>query len=450
MLLAAALLSGCGAATPASAQPVETPEPSEEIVIYRGEAEMDLSDKSPDELRQCLPELSNLKEAKLNADTLSAEELGELQALRPDVRFLFQVTLNGKTCDPETEKLDLAGANGKTMREAFAWAAYLPKLKSLELGEGDAADNSIPWAELAKLRAERPDLRVKYEFTLYGQEFSLDSEEMNLTHIPMDDQGALVKAVTDCMPKLRYLDMDSCGVDDEHLAEIRDAHPEANVVWRIWFGDTLEGRAGYSVRTDVDRILASNPGIGGELTPENTKSLKYCTKVKYLDLGHNSYMSSIDFVRYMPDLEATVLAMGNWSDVSPLASCPKLRYAELQTTCINDLRPLARLKNLTDLNLCYNFALHDISPLYEMTQLKRLYLGMYTPVPAEQVAELQRRIPGCEINTSTDNPTDGQWRYTAVTPYGNELAPAYEWLREVMRYEEAPGSYAYSYNDPLY
>ena len=450
MLLAAALLSGCGAATPASAQPVETPEPSEEIVIYRGEAEMDLSDKSPDELRQCLPELSNLKEAKLNADTLSAEELGELQALRPDVRFLFQVTLNGKTCDPETEKLDLAGANGKTMREAFAWAAYLPKLKSLELGEGDAADNSIPWAELAKLRAERPDLRVKYEFTLYGQEFSLDSEEMNLTHIPMDDQGALVKAVTDCMPKLRYLDMDSCGVDDEHMAEIRDAHPEANVVWRIWFGDTLEGRAGYSVRTDVDRILASNPGIGGELTPENTKSLQYCTKVKYPDLGHNSYMSSIDFVRYMPDLEATVLAMGNWSDVSPLASCPKLRYAELQTTCINDLRPLARLKNLTDLNLCYNFALHDISPLYEMTQLKRLYLGMYTPVPAEQVAELQRRIPGCEINTTTDNPTDGQWRYTAVTPYGNELAPAYEWLREVMRYEEAPGSYAYSYNDPLY
>ena len=450
MLLAAALLSGCGAAAPASAQPVETPEPSEEIVIYRGEAEMDLSDKSPDELRQCLPELSNLKEAKLNADTLSAEELGELQALRPDVRFLFQVTLNGKTCDPETEKLDLAGANRKTMREAFAWAAYLPGLKSLELGEGDAADNSIPWAELAKLRAERPDLRVKYEFTLYGQEFSLDSEEMNLTHIPMDDQGALVKAVTDCMPKLRYLDMDSCGVDDEHMAEIRDAHPEANVVWRIWFGDTLEGRAGYSVRTDVDRILASNPGIGGELTPENTRSLKYCTKVKYLDLGHNSYMSSIDFVRYMPDLEATVLAMGNWSDVSPLASCPKLRYAELQTTCINDLRPLARLKNLTDLNLCYNFALHDISPLYEMTQLKRVYLGMYTPVPAEQVAELQRRIPGCEINTSTDNPTDGQWRYTAVTPYGNELAPAYEWLREVMRYEEAPASYAYSYNDPLY
>ena len=203
------------------------------------------------------------------------------------------------------------------------------------------------------------------------------------------------------------------------------------------------------MRTDVERILASNPGIGGELTPENTKSLKYCTKVKYLDLGHNSYLSSIEFVRYMPDLEAAILAMGDWSDASPLSGCTKLRYAELQTTCINDLRPLVTLTSLTDLNLCYNFALHDISPLYELTQLQRLYLGKYTPVPAEQVAEMQRRAPNCEINTTTENPTDGKWRYTAVTPYGNEVAPAYQWLRDVMRYDEAPSSYAYSYNDPL-
>ena len=220
--------------------------------------------------------------------------------LRPDVDFLFHITLNGKNCDENTEKLDLTGANRKTMEETFAWAACLPNLKTLELGTGDAATSTNPWAALARLRANQPELQVNYAFTLFDQEFSLDSEEMNLTHIPMDDQGALVKAVTDCMPKLRYLDMDSCGVDDEHMAEIRDAPPEANVVWRIWFGDTLEGRAGYSVRTDVERILASNPGIGGELTPENTQSLKYCTKVKYLDLGHNSYMKSIDFVRYMP------------------------------------------------------------------------------------------------------------------------------------------------------
>ena len=447
-LLCLALLSGCGA--PGQTAPTAaTPEPTEEIVIDRGEPEMDLSDKSLDELRQMLPELTNLQRARLKADSLSAEEFAELRALRPDVSFDYSFTLGGKSCTSDTTDLDLAAADGKSMEEAFAWAASMPGLKSLNLGSGAAAESPIPWEALAQLRAARPDLAVNYAFTLYGQDFTLDSEDMNLTHIPMDDQGALVKAVTDCMPHLRYLDMDSCGVDDEHMAEIRDKHPEANVVWRIWFGDTDEGRAGYSVRTDVERILASNPGIGGELTPENTRSLKYCTKVKYLDLGHNSYMSSIEFVRYMPDLEAVVLAMGDWSDASPLSGCTKLRYAELQTTCINDLRPLATLTNLTDLNLCYNFALHDISPLYELTQLQRLYLGKYTPVPAEQVAEMQRRAPNCEINTTTENPTDGQWRYTAVTAYGNEVAPAYQWLRDVMRYDEAPFSYAYSYNDPL-
>ena len=297
-----------------------------------------------------------------------------------------------------------------------------------------------------QLRQILPETEFQYRFDLYGTECDLSAASVNLYSVPVYsyDDGEFIDEVMNYMPQLRYVDMDSVGLSMRRLEEINLNHPDVKVVFRVFFGDN------YTARTDAERILASNPGIGGELTPENTQSLKYCTKVKYLDLGHNSYMKSIDFVRYMPDLEATVLAMGNWSDVSPLASCPKLRYAELQTTCINDLRPLARLQNLTDLNLCYNFALHDITPLYDMPQLQRVYLGMYTPVPAEQVAELQARTPTCEINTSTENPTDGKWRYTAVTPYGNELAPAYEWLREVMRYEEAPGSYSYSYNDPLY
>ena len=450
-LLCAALLSGCGALFPAAAQTAATPEPTEEVVIDQGQPEMDLSDKSLDELRQSLPELTNLQKASVDADTLGTEALRELQALRPDVSFLFHVTLNGKSCDENTEQIDLAGADRKTMEESFAWAALLPNLKTLELGTGDAAASTIPWEALARLRADRPELQVNYDFTLYGQEFSLDSEEMNLTHIPIDDQGALVKAITACMPNLRYLDMDSCGVDDEHMAEIRDALPQADVVWRIWFGVVGHGTAGYSVRTDVERILASNPGIGGELTPENTESLKYCTKVKYLDVGHNSYMRSIEFVRYMPDLEAVVLAMGNWFDASPLENCTKLRYAELQTTCLSDLRPLTKLKNLEDLNLCYCFALHDISPLYELPQLKRLYLGKLTPIPTEQVAKMQEIAPDCEIDVTTVNPTDGHWRYTGHDDYGvNYVAPAYQWLRDVMRYDEAPYSYAYPYNDPLY
>ena len=163
-------------------------------------------------------------------------------------------------------------------------------------------------------------------------------------------------------------------------------------------------------------------------------------------------MRSIEFVRYMPDLEAVVLAMGNWYDASPLENCTKLRYAELQTTCLSDLRPLSKLKNLTDLNICYCFALHDISPLYELPQLKRLYIGVLTPVPAEQVERMREIAPDCEIDTTLVDPTQGNWRVKpGLNEFGQtEYTDAYAWLREVMHYEEAPASYAYCYNDPLY
>ncbi len=447
-LLCLCLLAGCGL-RPHFSAPDPTPEPTPEV--YRGEAKMNFSEVSFEELCASLPELTELKEATLAEDSLTVEQYKTVCALRPDVSFDYDFTVDGKPGSVSFTRLDLRTASRDGMRSWLEWAACMPALKSIELGSTDAETGPIPWDALAALHAARPEIQLDCRFTLYGETFTLESTEMNLTHIPIADQGALVKSITACMPKLRYLDMDTCGVDDEHMAEIRDALPNANVVWRIWFGEKGHGFAGYSVRTDVERILASNPGIGGELTPENTKSLKYCTKVKYLDVGHNSYMRDISFVAYMPDLEMVVLAMGDWFDASPLENCTKLRYAELQTTSLSDLRPLMKLKNLEDLNLCYCYALHDITPLYELPNLKRLYLGNLSPVPREQVEHFKELYPDCEVDTEIEDPTTGRWRYIGHDDFGmNVYAPAYGRLREVMGYDSAPACYAYPYNDPLY
>lgn len=461
LALCLCLLAGCGrlhATLPdqagAQGQPSGTTTVSESVEatpeIDRGIPEMDFAGMSFEELREKLPELTALEKAKLPEDSLTVEQYRELAALRPDVEFDYDFTVNGKPGSIGFTRLDLRTADNAGMRSWLEWAACMPDLQSIELGTGDAEKAWVPWDALAALCTARPEITMNGSFTLYGKDFTFESTEMNLTHIPIADQGALVKSITACMPKLRYLDMDSCGVDDEHMAAIRDALPNADVVWRIWFGEQGHGFAGYSVRTDVTKILASNPGIGGELDPENTKSLKYCTKVKYLDVGHNSYMRDISFVSYMPDLEMVVLAMGNWFDASPLENCTKLRYAELQTTSLSDLRPLTKLQNLEDLNLCYCYALHDITPLYEMPNLKRLYLGMLTPVPTEQVEEFKRLNPGCEVDTEVKDPTTGHWRYLGWDEFGDILAPSYARLREVMEYDNAPACYAYPYNDPLY
>jgi hypothetical protein len=242
------------------------------------------------------------------------------------------------------------------------------------------------------------------------------------------------------MVNLKTLDMDGCGVSNEAMAALRDSLPAVEVIWRVNFGRH------YSVRTNVEMILASAPQKAGNLIHNNVYDLRYCTRVKYLDLGHNEHLDTIEFCRYMPDLEVAILAMNVVEDFSPLAECPKLEYLELFHTRLHDLRPLAGLKNLKYLNIAYDFAIRDISPLYELTQLERLWFGRHVPVSPEQIEEMQRCAPNCVINTSANDPTEEGWRdHTA--PDGTP--GRYSILREQFGYY-TDNAFSFSWNDPDY
>lgn len=405
---------------------------------------LDLSGLDDAGLAEALPLLAGLPKLEtVELGSRRPEEVQPFTAAYPQITFNSALTLLGKPVDVEAGTLDLSGAGHKDAEEILSCLPLFKALNIIELGS-DKAEGHFEWDDIYAFHQACPEAELRYSFTLYGQDFTLADTAMDLNHTEIDDEGALVKKVTACMKNLEYLDMDFCGVSDESMAEIRDALPNTDVVWRIWFGEK------YSVRTDVERILASNPGMGGDLTKENTESLKYCTKVKYLDLGHNNTLDTIDFVSYMPDLEVAILAMARWSDARPLANCPKLDYLELQTTALGDLRPLSGLKNLRHLNICYCFSLHDISPLYELTQLERLWIGKFTPVPAEQVAEMQEHAPDCLINTTTIDPTDGYWRFGEETATGRPPHPRYALLTEQFEYYREMEAYSYYFNDPLY
>ena len=208
-------------------------------------------------------------------------------------------------------------------------------------------------------------------------------------------------------------------------------HPE--FFWRDAEGDVGNKIGDWADVIDLDY---RNPGL---------------SKVRHLDLGHNSYLGNLDFCAYMPNLETLIIALSDVSDLRPLANCPHLTYAELQTSALNDLRPLSGLTELKYLNICYNFSITDITPLYSLTQLKRLWIGCLDPVPAEQVARMKELAPDCQINTEDLDPTREEWRWDGVYDNG-ALKPseAYEKLRVDMQYDNAPYSYAYIRNDPLY
>ena len=389
-----------------------------------------------------LDQLPELQKADFSGSAC-VDEIYQWAQAHPDVKVKYTVMLpDGQVLSNSVQSLDLSALTDSAVSDTLQALAYLPKVNDIQLG---SERSDLGWDSVRAVMDACPNASVSYTFWLYGKEFSTVDTTINLSHIPVDDDGAQVKQAMACMPNLVSVDMDSCGVSNEDMAAIRDAYPDVKVIWRVWFGDA------YSVRTDVERILASQPSVGGMLDSSNSEALKYCTDVKYLDLGHNDALDDISFVAYMPKLEVAILAMDNWSDATPLASCTELEYLEMQTTLCTDLSPLSGLKNLRHLDIAYIVDLEDISPLYSLTELERLWVGSNNRVPKEQIEQMRAAAPNCEVNdTVYDDPTGGRWRYVDYNDkaYIFILHPRYEKLREQFGYTSA--DFSFYWNDPLY
>ena len=351
------------------------------------------------------------------------------------------LTVGEQLITAETEEVDLSQA---TEDELSAFLRSLPELKALkviELGRDKAEDPRVSWETLETIEETRPDVEIRYQFTVHKYRFDLQGEILNLNHIKFDDGGALAVRIAKCMPNLQILDMDSCGVPDEDMAAIRDLFPDVHVVWRVFFG-----RA-YSARTDVDRLMISNPAKSGynDINDAALKGLYYCTRVRYLDLGHLDRITDVGYVANMPDLEVLIIAMTAIKNIDALANCTHLNYLEFQTSAACDLTPLKELKELRDLNICYNFALRSIRPIMDL-ELDRLYIGCLTPISRDQIEEYKAKHPNCIVNTTTLDPTEEEWRLLRK----GGAAPRYEQLRKEMQYGTNPMCYAYNECDRRY
>ena len=351
------------------------------------------------------------------------------------------LSIMGKVLNPGDTAVELRGIKEAEVPAAAAVLRQMPALQLIRLG--NETDTPLGWESITLLHDAAPRAVIDYGFTMFDRPFNLSDQSMDLKYIPMEDEGALVGKAAHCMTNLKLLDMDSCRVSNAAMARLRDSLPNTEVIWRINFG------SGYTARTDVTRILASMPGQGGELVHNNVQNLQYCTKLKYLDLGHNNYLDTIEFIRSMPELEVLIVGMSFVEDFSPVADCPKLEYVEAMTTRLHDLTPFANLHNLRHLNICYNFAVTDISPLYGL-DLERLWIGQHDPVSPEQVAKFRELHPDCVVNDTTPDPTEEYWRFAEYPDeYGyQQYDPRYKLLREQMGYQEE--AYAYYWTDPLY
>ncbi len=431
-----------------------TAEPDAETLDLTG-----LKSRDADEAIELLALLPQLKEVNLGSkeDGLSPKAALRFRDAYPDLDFSYHCRLLGKDSVLDETVLDLSDVSPARIRVALDTIACLRDLKTIRLGSDEREDHPT-WEDILALREAAPNAKIDYSFSLCGVPLTLEDKTIDISYLEVKDGGKEVLAAAKCMPKLKTLLMDSCGVRNEEMEVIRDALPDVEVVWRISFG------LKYSVRTNVEKILASSPSVGGTVTNRDLEVLKYCTKVKYLDLGHNECITDLSVVEYMPDLEVLIIAMNPLGDLSPLADCKHLEYLELFYSNTSDLSPLANVKTLKHLNVGHCPYLTDISPIYDL-DLDRLYLGIsnFCPVPAEQIEHYRELHPDCEVDDTAWESSEAGWR-RAHFPTGEELewyqqqpyyredrinyAPRYALLRDQFGYDSL--DYSVRWNDPDY
>ena len=385
------------------------------------------------EYLRCLNYLPNTSQVDLGSESaspnpLTIDALVQLIETYPNIYFSYSFDLLGQSCSLESTSLDLRGISPSDLNELGKYLKCMKKLTTIELG--DESSSQLDWDDVETIAGSAPNAAINYSFQLYGQAHTLADETLDYYYVPIDDNGEALRSAMRCMNKLKTVDLDSCGLANETIEALAEEFPQVDVIWRIWFGQL------YSVRTDTVHILASKPTVGGVVDNFEASKLRHCTKVKYLDLGHNEVISDISFVRSMPELEVFIIAMNPVADLSPLADCPKLEYLEINTTAVADLSPLAKATALRHLNIsnCY---MTDISPLYGLTELERLWIGNRTPISAEQIQQMQSAAPNCRISTVSDDPHGDGWRATNydVNTGISTWHPRYELLRAQLGYD---------------
>ena len=246
------LLTACGkggASAPGRAPTEPTPVPTPGPVRFAaGEVAPETADLrmslAAGETAQ-LDFLTALRTADLSGSADEAE-VAQWAKAHPGVQTRYTVTLpNGTVLGSDTRSVDLRGLSAADCEAAARKLSLLPALESVELG---AEGGALNWGDIAKLRELLPTPVFHYAFKLYGQDCNLDNTTINLYKVSVNDNGKLIDEVMRYMPQLTYVDMDNTGLDPKRLEEINLNHPNAKVVFRVFFGDN------YTARTDTERM----------------------------------------------------------------------------------------------------------------------------------------------------------------------------------------------------
>ena len=334
--------------------------------------------------------------------------------------------------------------------------ADIPSLESVD------AAGSREYDALLKLRELRPDLDLRWTYSFQGKDYPSNTTELTVTDIT-----GLEDAIR-YLPEVNYIDLIASDATVEDLDRFDAIRPDIFYYWSFPFTD-IHGT--YMMRTDLQvystlQINSAEDG-GGRTDEQLYPLLKYCKRLKQLDLGHNDMTDkSVRLIGELTDLEVLILGDNpNLTDLSPLKNLTKLTFLEIFLN--HDVQNFDFLYSLTSLDMleaCYCDHLTELDFLANMPNFK---VGMfkYSGVSQEEFLEWEAKLPegawmvfwdgdifSCSSGwrdlskTNQIQVADSSWRYITDYRHYDDIdydysAPTYKELWEV-DYLKSTGQYA--------
>lgn len=374
-----------------------------------------------EELLAALPQLTDLKSLHLPATRYSTSQLTQLAQACPSAVTTHTVMLLEQEYAGDTAMLDLSATDPSHIQQIVDAAASLPALTDVQLGSAYAL------LDVKQLMDAMPGVTVHYSFDLFGKTVNTTDERVEFVNVPIGNDGvAQIRQALDILPKCQYFKLDRCGIDNATMEKLRDDYPETKIVWRVFF-------AFYNCLTDTEVLRCIR-----KLDDENVEVLKYCTDVKYLDMGHNVDLANFEFIKYMPKLEIAIVVDSQIPSLEPFGNCPNLQWLEI-VNCqkLTDLSPLANCTHLKGLNMSANFRLDDLTPLYGLQEMERLFLG-HQDLTEEDVKAVKTALPNCwvSINVRSSDVVSYNYSYGWRLEEDGSHAEWYKFVREIFRYDD--------------
>lgn len=317
------------------------------------------------------------------------EALDKLEQEHPEWTIVRTTTIGGNEIDPSATSMEVTGA---TANELIVGLAAMPDLKSIMIHD-PKADSDV----LQQLRSEYPNVKIRWDLTIFGNTIAEDAEEVDISNSPIDSVE-MAKEIASKFPNLKKLIVDSTGIPHEEMAAYRDEVRDSyKVVWTIIF------TANCKARTD-DTYFMPTKQNEYYFKEENVHDLKYLEDVIVVDLGHHP-IHTVDFLAYMPHLKYLILTNTQVKDISPVANCKELVYLEVDWIYIRDLSCLVGCTALEDLSI------GDAQcPADDITQLPWLKHVMWRHSSGYTISRCREALPDTVVTNAAVFPDGKTWR----------------------------------------